>query len=311
MDLNFHPIEARDVRRLRPYFGMRSNYTCDSVVMDSYLWKDFFRVQCACIEGKAAYVISYAGGRWQAALPFCRKEDMPCYFRLLEEYFNRDLGQKLYIVLADMPGIRALGLSESLSEGSEPEDGYRITEDADAADYVYDAESLRTLAGRKYHKKKNHVNAFLAEYEGRYEYRRLAAADKETIWKFLERWRLQKGDEVGEQHLEAEIVGLHGILNHMEELDTCMAGIFVDGVLEAFTLGSYNQTDKMAVIHCEKANSEIRGLYPFINQQFLVHEFPQANLVNREDDLGLPGLRRAKESYHPIMKVKKYSMVQR
>lgn len=310
MNLNFHPIAARDVRELAPYFGMRSNYTCDSVVMVSYLWKDFFRVQCACIEGRAAYIMSYADGHWRAALPFCREEDMPYYFQILEDYFNRKLGQKLYIALADVPGIHALGFSESGSEESGQECRYRITEDINAADYVYDGESLRTLAGRKYHKKKNHVNAFLAEYEGRYEYRRLSAADKETIWRFLDRWEMQKGEGGLRQNLEAEIVGLHDILNHLEELDTCMAGIFVDGILEAFTLGSYNQTDNMAVIHCEKANPEIRGLYPFINQQFLVHEFPQVDLVNREDDLGLPALRKAKESYHPVMRVKKYTLVQ-
>ena len=68
-----------------------------------------------------------------------------------------------------------------------------------------------------------------------------------------------------------------------------MGGIYIDGKLEAFSLGVYGKAERMAVIHVEKANPEIRGLYPFICQQFLLHEFPDALLVNREDDIGLEG----------------------
>ena len=81
--------------------------------------------------------------------------------------------------------------------------------------------------------------------------------------------------------------------------------------MQAFTIGSYNPFEKMAVIHIEKANAQIRGLYQFINQQFLIHAFPTVKLVNREDDLGLEGLRRAKMSYCPVGFARKYSVRQR
>ncbi len=68
---------------------------------------------------------------------------------------------------------------------------------------------------------------------------------------------------------------------------------------------------RMAVIHIEKANPQIRGLYPFINQQFLVHEYEDALLVNREDDLGLETLRRAKLSYCPVGLAKKFRVRER
>ena len=64
----------------------------------------------------------------------------------------------------------------------------------------------------------------------------------------------------------------------------------------------------LAVIHIEKADPEINGLYQFINQQFLVHEFPDVALVNREDDVGMPGLRKAKMSYYPVDFARKYSV---
>lgn len=82
------------------------------------------------------------------------------------------------------------------------------------------------------------------------------------------------------------------------------------GRLEAFAIGSYNEKEKMAIIHIEKANPEIRGLYQFINQQFLIHEFPEAEIVNREDDMGLPALRQAKLSYEPMEFARKFRIRQ-
>lgn len=76
-------------------------------------------------------------------------------------------------------------------------------------------------------------------------------------------------------------------------------------------MGSYNSREKMAVIHIEKANPEFNGLYQFINQQFLVHEFPEAVLVNREDDVGIPGLRKSKMSYNPIGFARKFMVEQK
>ena len=84
-----------------------------------------------------------------------------------------------------------------------------------------------------------------------------------------------------------------------------IAGIYVDSKLEAFTMGELINSN-MALIHIEKANPNIRGLYPYINQQFILNEFENVEFVNREEDLGIPGLRKAKLSYHPDILLKKY-----
>lgn len=89
-----------------------------------------------------------------------------------------------------------------------------------------------------------------------------------------------------------------------------MGGIYIDGKLEAFSIGSYNPVEDMAVIHIEKANPDIPGLYQAMNQQFLLGEFPEVTWVNREDDLGLPGLRKAKMSYNPADFARKYRVKQ-
>jgi len=128
----------------------------------------------------------------------------------------------------------------------------------------------------------------------------------------MERWRQHK-EEVGamELSLDYEVAGIHDILKNCSSLYVRMAGVYIDGQLEAFTIGSLNVRENMAVIHIEKANPEIRGLYQFINQQFLINEFPEAELVNREDDVGMEGLRKAKMSYCPIGFARKYMVRER
>ena len=146
-------------------------------------------------------------------------------------------------------------------------------------------------------------------YEGRIEYRRLCCSDKEEVWRFLDSWRIAKGEDV-EEHLDYEVRGIHEILNNCSVLPVQMGGVFVDGKLEAFSIGSLNKRENMAVSHIEKANPEMRGLYQYINREFLIHEFPEVTLVNREDDLGIEGLRKAKMSYNPVGFARKYSIRQ-
>ena len=86
-----------------------------------------------------------------------------------------------------------------------------------------------------------------------------------------------------------------------------IAGVYIDNKLEAFTIGE-KINENIALIHIEKANQNIKGLYQYINQQFLLNEFPNVKYVNREEDLGLDGLREAKLSYHPCKFIEKYSI---
>ena len=260
------------------------------MILDSFLWSRYYNVEFAVRDDKALLWMMNIEGEPYAALPVCALEDMPHYLHELERYFNENLNRPLTIYLADEIAVEYLNL---------PQDQYSVMELPDARDYLYSAEKLKKLSGKKLHKKKNHLNSFLKEYDGRFEYHTLCCSDREDVWGFLEKWIIQKGQEV-EDHLDPEVEGIHDILNNCAVFNVHMGGVYIDGKLEAFSIGSYNAMEKMAIIHIEKANPDIRGLYQYINQQFLINEFPEAEIVNREDDLGLPGLRRAKESYDPI-----------
>lgn len=300
MSLEFKKIEVNSIQKMLPFYAMRHNMTCDSVFLESYVWKDYYNVRYAIWENKALLWLMENEGRCFSAMPLCREEDLPGAFAAIEEYFNEELGYPLVINLADEYAVKYLNL---------PEDKYLVEEQVDSRDYLYNGDAMRSLAGKKLHKKKNRVNAFKREYEGRYEYRRLCCSDSHDVWVFLDRWRQQKGEEV-EEHLDYEVKGIHDILKNCSEFSIHMGGVYIDGQMEAFTIGSYNPVEHMAVIHIEKANPEINGLYQFINQQFLIEEFSEAEWVNREDDMGLEGLRKAKMTYYPADYARKYLVEQ-
>ncbi len=295
--MKFKPIEAEDLPKLEPYYERRPNKTCDSMPMDSFLWKDLYDVRFAISDDKAVQWLLKVNGVTCAAMPDCSTEDLPHYFYEMVDYFRDELKLPFIISLADEEAVEELHLKESPL--------FTVEEKTDFRDYLYSGDALRSLSGKKLHKKKNHLNSFLNAYEGRYEYRRLDYKNRDEVLTFLDEWREQKGEEA-DKNLDYEVRGIHSVLRNCDIVPVRMAGVYIDGKLKAFTIGSYNAYENMAIIHIEKADAEIRGLYQFINQQFLINEFPDAALVNREDDMGNPGLRHAKESYNPVGFARKY-----
>lgn len=304
MNLQFKPLQAEDMSKIAPFYALRPNKTCDSVYLDSFIWRDYYKVKYTVSDEKAVLFLMEKDGEPFTAMPICKEEDLSYYFEQLVQYFNEVLKKPLKIFLADEEAINYLKLDP---------DKFLVKEEEDLKDYLYDAEALRTLAGKKLHKKKNHLNSFLKQYEGRYEYRSLVCSDREAVLSFLDEWwenKVEAAEFV--RQLDYEVMGIHDILKNCSMLNVRMAGVYVDGSLKAFTIGTYNPLEKMAVIHIEKADPEVKGLYQFINQQFLIHGFSEeVKLVNREDDVGMEGLRRAKMSYYPIGFARKYGVIQK
>ncbi|WP_036610721.1 DUF2156 domain-containing protein [Oribacterium sp. P6A1] len=306
MNLEFFTPKSTDAEKIAPFYYMRPNKACDSGVLDTFLWRDYYNIRVCIADDKALLFLMESKGEYFSAMPFCKEEDLLYYFNVLEKYFNDVLKKPLKIYLADEEAVEALALNENCS--------YLVKEEFDLKDYLYSGDDLRNLSGKKFHKKKNLVNKFMREYEGRWEYRSLCCSDKEEVLEFLDKWYEKRSDEEkeAEDTLEYEIMGLHEMLKECFHLDTFKAGgIYVDGNLEAFSIGALNPGEDMACIAIEKGNSEIPGIYQVINQQFLCHEFPEAAIINREDDVGLPGLRKAKESYNPIGYERKFMVLQK
>ncbi len=182
------------------------------------------------------------------------------------------------------------------------ERGLEVELDRDNSDYVYRREDLAELAGRDYHREKNLVNRCLSRYDCEYE--EVMADNLDEVAEMQDRWCDEKdcGEDRG---LCAEYRAIRRTLEHYEALDLIGAAVRIEGRIEAYSVGELLRPDT-AVVHFEKAMTEFDGLYQVINQWFCREALPEVEFVNREQDLGIPGLRRAKESYNPHHMVHKY-----
>ncbi|MCX7749241.1 MAG: phosphatidylglycerol lysyltransferase domain-containing protein [Clostridia bacterium] len=177
--------------------------------------------------------------------------------------------------------------------------------DRDNSDYLYKAEDLIHLKGKKYDGKRNHINRFKKEYS--FEYVELDTKLIDYCQEIMLDWCLHRGCD-HHKALYCEKLANSELLNNYEKLRCKGALIKVEGKYAAFTIGEMLNRDT-AVIHIEKANDKIQGLYTFINQKFCENVWNDAVYINREQDLGMEGLRRAKLSYHPVEIIHKYTVI--
>jgi len=180
--------------------------------------------------------------------------------------------------------------------------GYTVFEDRDNYDYLYNQENLANLTGRKYHKKRNLIKTFIKNHA--YEGRSLLDEYIPHALDVLERWRRNRDDD-GDYYPAREA------LEQCETLQLCGGIYYVDGDPVAYSLGEELACGSSFAIHFEKAISGYKGLWQFINQAFASILTDHYGIINREQDLGDEGLRKAKLSYQPSEFVKKYRITRK
>lgn len=179
---------------------------------------------------------------------------------------------------------------------------FNIELDRDGCDYIYKSEDLINLTGKKYQPKRNHISFFKKNYNWSYE--SMSPENIEECYNMNVEW-LQTSGSLFSEDLEKELKIIRRVFENFEDLDCKGAVLRVDGKVVAFALGTQIRSDTFCV-HFEKAFSNIRGAYPMINQQFVENELADYKYIDREDDLGLENLRKAKLSYYPEFLPDKY-----
>jgi uncharacterized protein len=180
-------------------------------------------------------------------------------------------------------------------------------EDPNTSDYLYSSSELINLAGRKFHGKRNHLNQFLRKYQ--WEYMPLDAELAQTCLNLETPWLNLKQQEVdgdiSEVSEENQAMAL--VLGNFAALNVKGGVIKINDNIAALAVGEELNANT-AVIHIEKANTEFDGMFPAINQQFAANCWSGYEFLNREEDMGLEGLRKAKLSYNPVQMVEKFSV---
>ena len=265
--------------------------SCDYAAANLYMWDEVYCQEVAFSGRRAAGRIREADGGYRYLFPVGEGDPAPVLDALLREAAGR--GEPLRLV-----GVTEPELPPLVSHFGED---VRIVETREWEDYLYSAEKLATLAGKKLHGKRNHIHAFCAEHT--YETMPLDPSLWPACRGILAAWREGREDETAEEARAIERgfeafgpLELEGLL------------LIADGAPAAFTMGS-RITPEVFCVHFEKALPEIEGAYPLINREFvcaLREKCPEIVLINREDDMGLENLRAAKLSYHPERLLKKF-----
>ncbi len=180
----------------------------------------------------------------------------------------------------------------------------RFFDDRPNYDYVYRTRDLIELKGRDYHSKKNHLNYFLNNYK--YEYVQLTSEMADEAMEFIREFNKRK--ELPEHEMELlkmEERAMVDVFNNIEAIGYLAGAILIDGKIQALSIGGALNRNTVTV-HVEKANIEYRGLYQAINNEFCKHVASNFKFINREEDMGIPGLRKAKLSYKPVKLVESH-----
>ena len=171
-------------------------------------------------------------------------------------------------------------------------------------DYIYLTQDLIDLRGRAYHSKKNHLNYFLRTYD--YEYIEMTSDMADDAMKFIAEFNARK--EVPEHEMEMlrmEEQAMEDVFRNLEKVGYSAGAILIDGKIEAIAIGGQLGRNTITE-HVEKANVNYRGLYQAINNEFCRNVASKAKYINREEDMGIPNLRKAKLSYKPVKRLEKY-----
>lgn len=292
-EIQFKRAELEDKEIITKYFKHHTSRSCERTFVNVFLWSRQYPVKWAVIENALVFKseddthVSFA---FPAGEDECIKKAMDVMKKYSE---SKGYPFSMYNVTPDN--------FEKLEEWYPGR--FQIEYVRDVADYVYESEKLASLSGKKLHAKRNHINKFKTVYADRWSYEPMTTDNVEECFQMALKWRNENGCEEDPEK-NAEMCVTLNSLRLFEELELKGGVLRLDGKIIAFTMGEPVCSDTF-VVHIEKAFADIQGAYPMINQQFVEHECMDYKYVNREEDTGAEGLRKAKLSYRPVFLVEK------
>lgn len=282
------PVELEDKEEVQKYLELYPPEICELTFANIYIWRHWEKPQLTRINDNLCV--------------FCSPPDEPAYF--LEPVGDSKLEETVEICLS---------LASRLSRVSEKflkkiRSGYLRREDRDNFDYVYSTEELATLKGKKYDGKRNLIKKFEKNY--RAEVRPLAESDLAGCLELVRRWEENSPEQnrISDDRTSASSQAIREALINLRNLDLGGIVVIIEGRVEGFCLGE-KLNPETVVVHVELASRQIAGLYQFMNRECARTIWKEFAYINREQDAGIPGLRRSKLSYQPHHFVRKFDLI--
>ncbi len=288
--MQFKKIEFEDKEIIEKYYTPDISRAAHYSFTNLYIWQESYNIEYAVYEDTLCVASKHSGKSSYYVLP-CGTNRKKATDKIIEH--AHALGHKC--VFAQLSGEECEFLKENYGES------FSFIEDRNNWEYVYETQALISLAGKKLHTKRNHLNVFLKDYDWKYEKiisENIDFAREFALASIMER---EENDE--------ELLATKKLFDKFFDFPLAGAILYADGKICAVTAGEMLSRDT-AVIHLEKADAEIRGSFAAINNMFAKNEFSDTVYINREEDMGIEGLRRAKQSYRPHHMAEKYVAVE-
>ena len=298
--MNFERIQIQDKPLFDRLLSLSPYVDCEYIFSTLFMWQDVLGYERA-IEDDCIFIRHPFEGKMQYHIPICAPD------RISEQ-----VGKLMEL---DQEKLELFCVTKEHLEQLAPEmrEHFTVEENRNFADYLYLGENLRTLSGKKYHQKRNHVSKFQNTYDWNFKTFTEAGRELTECVAVLEQWDINKLENASWQ--ERLLVG-----NEMNALDKCMKHftdmgliggvLYIDGQPKGFTVGEVANRGgiRVGIVHYEKCDSSYTGIYQAINKFFAEEAMGEADYINREDDMGVEGLRKSKLTYHPVRLVDKYTL---
>jgi len=289
-DADFIAVTEEDIPLISKYLDIAQIEESNHNLVNMFLWREQYPLW------------QYHNDHYMLLLGI-HKGKLFSYMPLCEEEFFEEALLKAHSIFNkfNVPFELSCFTNNGLEKVQKLFPSCKVTIEAEAADYVYEGEKMRTLSGKKLQKRRNNYNHFVTEYTGRFVYEDLTQEHIPELNAYLNTWRTDSTEE----YLIYEAKGVHDVLNLYGILPYSGGVIRIDGEVKAFLIASL-ATRNMVQINIEKADHTIRGLYQAIEKIFLEKNYPTIEWVNREDDMGIESLILAKKALHPSHMIDKY-----
>jgi len=282
----FRPLELNDLERFKAAFSLQPPQISEFTFTNLYSWRSAYNLQiCDCdglllcrsesAEGRRFFAPIGLGGH-KAVIERVLADSGGVFFRVPEE-------------------IKALFVNEPR---------FSAEADPDSADYLYNVSDLTLFPGRKYDGKRNLVRRFQNEHN--YQYLRIEESNAALCREFEDAWCIIRNCD-GVEGLNSERQAVREMVQNFSSFGLSAGAVLSGGKICAIAMGQELNPDTL-VIHVLKADPEMTGLYQVMLQEFLKYEAGRFRYVNMEQDLGIPGLRKSKLSYHPCAMIRKYTL---
>ncbi|MBE5963218.1 MAG: DUF2156 domain-containing protein [Lachnospiraceae bacterium] len=290
--IKFQEIELKDREWIDACLKEADLKGCEYSFANNFIWRKIYGPQVALVEG--FYCTRNGKGKEKAySYPAGKGDIKPVIEALVQDAKERNER----FILRSIPADKAEEL-ETLFPGMFDIQTYR-----EDSDYIYSTEKMASLAGKKLHGKRNHIARFKDNPDWSFE--EITRDNIAEVFEMNLEW-CKLYEELEDESLNDELSAVKEAFDNFEEL--ALKGGFIrrEGKIVAYSIGEPLNSDTF-VIHIEKAFPGIQGAYPMINQQFVQHFCMDFEYVNREEDLGDEGLRKAKLSYYPEIIYDKYT----